>query len=423
MAAGSLWACALVLAAMLQAQDEAPAVAHAKRVVALLNQEQYADVAKEFTPQMTAALTPEALRTVWTALRQQAGSFTRHIDSRVTSPTPAITTAVLECEFERIQLNVIVSFDSGDRIAGLRFTPRAAATGATPSPVPDDITEEQVTIGTARWQLPGTLSFPKGPIVAAVVLVHGSGPSDRDETIGPNKPFRDLAWGLASRGVAVLRYEKRTRQYGMASAADRTAFTVRDEVTDDALAAASFLRAHARLRGTPVFVLGHSLGGTLAPRIAAEDPALAGLVIMAGATRPLLEAARDQFTYLSSLQPGVPVDIDAALSALRAAAPESYWKDLDAYNPAQAAAALTMPMLILQGGRDYQVTGVDLDGWRKTLDGRTNVTIRAYPALNHLFMAGEGKSTPAEYTREGHVADAVIADTATWMGSVARVRR
>jgi dienelactone hydrolase len=129
--------------------------------------------------------------------------------------------------------------------------------------------------------LPGTLSMPDGAISGAIVLVHGSGPHDRDQTLGPNKPFRDLAWGLAERGVAVLRYEKRTRQHAGKLAGNKN-LTVQDAVIDDVLAGAALLRKHDRIDPKRVFVLGHSLGGMLAPRIGAADPSLAGLIIMAG---------------------------------------------------------------------------------------------------------------------------------------------
>src|SRR5215831_9873048 len=162
-----------------------------------------------------------------------------------------------------------------------------------PKPSSNRFTEEAVTVGGDEWALSGTLSMPIGPIAGAVVLVHGSGPNDRDETVGANAPFRDLAWGLADRGVAVLRYEKRTRAHAAQLATVET-FTVREETTDDAIRAAALLRAHDRIDPKRIFVLGHSLGGTVAPRIAAEDRALAGIVIMAGSTRPLADVARDQ---------------------------------------------------------------------------------------------------------------------------------
>ena len=141
------------------------------------------------------------------------GAFTSFIDQRVTTPAAGITAVILGCQFEKTALNVILAFDAENKIAGLRFTPRAAAgpERADP-PTSSRFKEESVTVGAGEWALPGTLSMPVGPIAAAIVLVHGSGPNDRDETLGPNKPFRDLAWGLADRGIAVLRYEKRTRR-------------------------------------------------------------------------------------------------------------------------------------------------------------------------------------------------------------------
>jgi pimeloyl-ACP methyl ester carboxylesterase len=261
--------------------------------------------------------------------------------------------------------------------------------------------------------LPGTLSIPVGPVAAAIVLVHGSGPSDRDETLGPNKPFRDLAWGLADRGIAVLRYEKRTRQYA-GTMAGNSNLTVHEETTDDAILAAALLRTHDRLDPKRVFVLGHSLGATLAPRIGAEDRSLAGLIMMAGATRPFVEVAREQLAYLASLMPGA-IDPEEALKELQRSAPEAYWKDLDAYRPAGTAATLTIPMLILQGERDYQVTPADLQGWRAARGSRPNVMIKSYPTLNHLFLPGEGKSTPSEYDRPGHIPDFVLDDIADWI--------
>jgi len=100
---------------------------------------------------------------------------------------------------------------------------------------------------------------------------------------------------------------------------------------------------------------------------------------------------------------------------LRKSAPEAYWKDLEAYKPAQVAAKLTIPMLILQGERDYQVTLDDLQGWRDALGGSARVTIKSYPTLNHLFLPGEGKSTPSEYERAGQIPEFVVDDIAVWI--------
>jgi dienelactone hydrolase len=351
------------------------------------------------------------------SLRQQVGPFTSMLDERVTTPAAGVTAVALGCQFEKTALNVIIAFDGENKIGGLRMVPRPAS-NEEPTSVPTSsrFKEESVTVGHGEWALPATLSLPSGRIIGSVVLVHGSGPNDRDETIGPNKPFRDIAWGLADRGIAVLRYEKRTLQHGVRMAAATEGVTVREETTEDAGLAAELLRSRKEVDPQRIFILGHSLGGTLAPRIANEAPSLAGIIILAGATRPLLDVAREQLIYLSSLTAGAP-NPEESLQVLRKQAPESYWKDLDAYQPAQVAATLRIPMLIMQGERDYQVTHADLEGWREALKGRNDVTIKSYPTLNHLFMPGEGKGTPAEYERAGKVAEFVLDDIAEWIRS------
>ena len=408
----ALWTAAAVTAP--QPQDP-PEVQHARNVVEQMRAEKFDEVAREFDAKVASLMSAARLGEVWAMLRQQAGAFESFIDHRV-SAAGGITAVVLGCRFEKTSLNVMVAFDAENKIAGLRFAPRPGAADTAPAtPTSTRFKDEPVTIGAGEWALPGTLSMPVGQVAAALVLVHGSGPHDRDSTIGPNKPFRDLAWGLADRGIAVLRYEKRSHQHGSRMAAIKT-LTVREEAIEDALLAAALLRKHDRIDPAKIMVLGHSLGGTLAPRIAAEDRALGGIIIMAGTPRPLLDVAREQLAYLGSLHPGV-INTDTELERLRRMAPQSYWKDLDAHDPAQTAASLKAPILILHGERDYQVTMTDLEAWRKALGGRPNVTIKSYPALNHLFLPGEGKSTPADYERAAHIPDAVLDDIATWLRS------
>lgn len=413
----------LILSAPHPMHGQQPATAdRAIQIVDLLVREQFDEVAGQFNAQMSAALPPAQLKTVWAGLVQQIGAFRARLDQRVQPAANGNTAVALGCQFERAALNVIVTFDAEGKISGLRMVPRPVPSAdAVAPPQGSRFTEEPLTVGSGEWALPGTLSLPANPIAAAI-LVHGSGPQDRDETIGANKPFRDLAWGLADRGVAVLRYEKRSHQYA-GKLASISGMTVQHEVIDDAVAAVARLRQHPPTARLPVIVIGHSLGATLAPRIAQGDPDVAGLVIMAGAVRPLMEVAREQLAYLASIAPpGSSVDQQQALDTLRRAAPESYWKDLDAYHPAQVAATVKRPMLILQGERDYQVSMTDFELWRRALRGRSDVTFKSYPALNHLFMAGVGKSTPSEYLTAGHVADEVIEDIAAWIKQAAATR-
>jgi hypothetical protein len=271
----------------------------------------------------------------------------------------------------------------------------------------------------------------------AVVLVAGSGPQDRDETIGPNKPLRDLAWGLASNGIAVLRYDKRTAAHAAEMAAQVAEITVREETIDDALAAIDLLRATPGIDPARVFLAGHSLGGYLAPRIAAAVPGrLAGIALLEAHASPLQRLIEAQLRYLASDEGGADPQAVAMLGALPAQValvespnlspatpasglplgiPAAYWLDLRGYDPTTTARDLPIPIFIAQGGRDYQVPPGELLIWREALGGGADVTIREYPALNHLLLAGSGSSRPAEYRVPGHVAAEVVEDLAAWM--------
>lgn len=349
---------------------------------------------------------------------------------------------LVTCQFESIKVDVKVALNAKGEVSGLFFLPTSAGSEVAGPPAyanTNAFHERDFTVGSVEWRLPGTLTMPAetgGKSSPALVLVHGSGPNDRDQTLGAVKPFRDLAWGLASKGIAVLRYEKRTKEYAdRFKGPDQLKITVREETIDDALSAVKQLRETEGIDPKRIFVLGISLGGTLAPRIAQADPHIAGLVIMAGATRPLEDLIVDQTHYLLSLkEEQSPAEQDqlhqleaaaARVKQLRPAdassssnvmgAPVGYWLDLRAHDPVLEAKALKQPILILQGGRDYQVTQTDFNQWKQGLGASPRVAFELYPQLNHLFVSGEGKSTPQEYEKPGHVSATVIADIADWI--------
>lgn len=293
-----------------------------------------------------------------------------------------------------------------------------------------------MAIADGDCPLPATLTMPNGPgPFPAVVLVHGSGPNDRDESIGPNKPFKDLAWGLATRGIAVLRYEKRTKQCPTQMVQSLATLTVNEETVNDALAAVAYLRGVPAVDPDRVFVLGHSLGGTVAPRIAARDPRLAGLILLAASNRNLADLMVEQNEYLALSDGNITADEQQALADLRRQAERAkaldfkegevilgagraYWADILAYDPIATARSLAVPMLVLQGERDYQVTLVDFAAWKEGLAGRAGVQFKSYPALNHLFIAGSGQPNPGEYDVPGNVAREVVDDIAAWIAGL-----
>jgi dienelactone hydrolase len=290
---------------------------------------------------------------------------------------------------------------------------------------PDSFQEREVSIGT-QWKLGGTLTVPNGTgPFPGVVLVHDLGAADRDEVSGAVKVFKDLAEGLATRGVAVLRYEKRTRVYP--SVTQGKDYTAETEIIEDAVLAAGALRAQPEVKPGRIFELGFGLGGYLMPRIAEADGKLAGMIIVNGNARPLEDVAVDEAQYLGITgQQLVVIQESAAKIKKLTQADEdtkpllgmqgSYLLDLKDYNPTGQAKLLKLPMLILQGERDFQVNMKDFAGWKTGLEGMPGITMKSYPTLDHVLVEGTGKSAEADYRRPGqHVSPAVIDDAARWL--------
>ncbi len=425
------------------AEDEL--VVKARAMLAALERGDFQAAAGDFDETMMKVSGPDKLEEFWKQVPDKLGVFKRQTAAR-RDRFAGYEVACVTCEFEKVTLDARVVFDKNKKIAGFQFVPSLPPAKYEPPKYAETskFEEKEVSIGSEEWKLPGTLCMPKreGPF-PAVVLVHGSGPNDRDETIGPNKPFLDIAWGLATRGIATLRYDKRTLVYGTKLVADPklgAGLTVKEETVDDALEAVRVLQETPGIDPKKIFVLGHSLGGMLIPRIAlaGRELGISGFITMAGLTQPLAETYLRQMTYLFGLDGEISAGERKQLDEIKAQvaringlrdedarsaerilnAPLAYWLDLRDYYPPAVALQVEKPILILQGSRDYQVTTEDFENWKKSLDGRDGVEFKLYPKLNHLFFEGQGLPTPNEYTlQHGSVAEYVIADIATFINN------
>ena len=409
-----------------------PAVATATGFVRALERGAWADAAAVSALAPPAGTTSEALlRGIWTQLVGQLGALAA-LESAPAVANGDNRVVDLGGRFERSEVTLRVVVGPAGTVTGFWVTPpRPPAYTPPPYADPARVREQELTVG-ADPALGATLVAPReaaAPFPVAV-LVHGSGPNDRDERVGANRPFRDLALGLAARGVAVLRYDKRTYAQARALAGRRVTLDV--EAIDDALAAVAVARALPGADPGRVFVVGHSLGATFAPEIAGRDGRTAGAVLLAPSGRPVAEGTREQADYLAERaraagQPTAPFDTLRAhlrdLAARRLApdvpvlgAPAWYWYDLDDRRPLERARATRVPMLAVFGGRDYQVTAADAAAWRAALAGRLDAAVEVRPALNHLLVPGEGPSSPEEYqARPGHVEQALVERLANWM--------
>lgn len=306
---------------------------------------------------------------------------------------------------------------------------------------------QNITIGKhTKYPLKGILTLPSHTAepMPAVVLVHGSGPSNRDEKVGRLTPFKDLAEGLAEHGIASTRYDKRTYAHGLKLWMDRSkCITVREETIEDAILATELLRNDSRIDGTKIFILGHSMGGMLAPRIDAEGGRYRGLILMAGSPRRLEEIMREQVEESLQQMRGltkklVKKSMGRILNRLEGMYEQSeeearkikigggmtlyYFKEMGERPVSQYLEKMDKPMLILQGEKDFQVKkDIDFAAYQELLQDRKNVTFRLYANLNHAFVEsvyGSILKAGKEYRVKQHIRETVIRDIAEWILSV-----
>lgn len=433
-----------------------------------MTQGNFDQVVEYFAPGLARVASPDRLRTAWTQLGASFGAF-RELGGLQPRTIAGKTVLVASLTFSNGGLDGLVACDAKNQITEFRFVPAAAlaveskgersvsASGAASavaqllasSQVHSRGPHEMVVAHVSRSGVrivPMSVSSPLGPLPAAltlpagtgpfpaVVLVQGSGSHDLDETVGPNKPFRDLAEGLAKAGIASLRYDKRVYVY-RDEVAENSNLTVDDEVTVDALTALHLLAKHEAIDPRRVFVLGHSEGAVLVPRILSRDSQLAGGIMLAASARPLLDVMIEQTREVlpaggnSQAQVQTIVDALSAEKALLAkadakhpptgrfsGAPQSWWVSMHKYHQVAVAKSLARPLLILQGESDFQVSpSKDFGAWKRALANNANMTFRLYPGLSHLFMPAGKTRTVADYLDPANVDAAVVTDIASWI--------
>lgn len=411
------WIFLLLLAACMPNYAQQTNLQRAANILQWMKNAQSDSIYACFDAKMQQAIPASQLKNMWTQVEQQFGPLEKEKEWK----QDAIEGTVVyytDLKFQHAPLRFLIAFNAEHKVSGLRLLPVPPA--EKPLLVPFDsihLEESPLEVTTGDYTLPGVLTRPKGKSpLPIVVLVQGSGPQDRDGSIGPNKIYRDIAWGLASQGVAVLRYDKRTYVYGKASAPAGKEITPDEEVVEDAVSACKLAASLPFVDKRKVFLAGHSLGGLLAPLIATRCPSVTGLILLAAPSRPQDDILKEQIRYLASLNGNT----DEALLAqqfqqVKASAPQAYWDYLNQYAPVMTAYSLSIPMLFLQGERDYQVTMQDFSMWKLGMFGKTNATFRSYPTLNHCFMEGTGKSTPMEYNHPAQVSGKVMEDIAKWV--------
>ena len=397
-----------------------------KDVLCLVNRD-FETVAAGFNESIAKQVDAAALRQAWDSVAATAGDFISATGINYESKD-GIAVVTTTAEFENLGIIITLSYDNNGKIAGIWFN--FAPEDSKYQPVDTDLfTEEVVFIG--EYELKGVVTTPDNTDdYPVVVLVQGSGASDFDETVGANKPFKELAHGLAEKGIASIRINKRLYQKPVLM---HDQLTIWDEYMDDIYAAIDYAKANV---SENVYVIGHSQGGMSAPKIALDND-LKGIVMMAGSIRGLEDIVLDQNTatletmdeysdkekkqILKATQDGV-----AAVKALTEEStepvlgiPAQYWlslRDLDGENILKNR--LDIPVLVLQGTADFQVyMDKDFEYMKSVLGHKENITFKSYDGLNHLFMPQSlpGVADVTEYAAENHIPQYVIDDIADFI--------
>ena len=420
-----------------QSQDTKLCTAISQGTIRQFQTNQADSVFNYFNDDMRSRLSAAELAKIWSQLESAMGKYTGMGEPHGMQFEDYYQIET-QLRFEKKNLRYRLAFDKDNRISGMYFVPYKKHRNPQLEMVNNEIFQEMpIMIKTHDLNLPATLCIPKGiknfPII---VFVHGSGANDRDETIGPNKPFRDMAHGLAELGIASIRYDKRSlvNPNTLMDIGDKSMLDA--VVTDDALAAVKMAKEVQNVDPKQVFIVGHSLGAMMAPRIAQKDFEIKGIVMLAGNARPLEDLVYDQYKYIYN-QNGLTKTEKAKLREIKkqvknvkhldsyveagervklpVTSDVRFWQSVNDYKQVETAQSISQPMLIMQGLRDYQVMPREFKIWQHKLHKKNNVSFKSYAKLNHLFLEGEGKSYPKEYEVKGNVPQYVISDIAQWV--------
>lgn len=391
-----------------------------------------------FDTSVTAHINAGIMQSIWDRISMYVGDYKSYEDVR-TEKTDSADVVLIRVVFEKTKLDLRLEWNEIKKIIGINFIPPKSKTAYN---LPDYYAaskqyENKLIVKTGSYEMPAILCMPNNienpPIV---LLLAGSGPNDKDETIGPNKPLKDIALGLASNGIASLRYDKRSNVYGKKLDINKTGLY--EEVVEDALSAIKLIRANPTTKESKIFIAGHSLGAMCAPWVAEKSKEVIGIIMIAGPARPLEDIAEEQMEFL--LADKFPADKvkqkmieykkhtdlvrdpkklkKAESNDLPFGAPVYYWQSVKAYDFIKTAKKIKQPILVMQGERDYQVKMTDFEIWKKELGDNAKNKFKSYPGLNHLLQKGDKPSKPEDYQEPASVDVKVINDLVEFVKSI-----
>lgn len=428
--------------------------ARAKAIVSDLAARNFDKIEAQFDSTMSSVLPADKLTASWDQLISQVGKF-KEITATRQQEVQGYHVVFVTCEFEKHPLDVKLAMNAQGQVAGLFFVPARIALPHRPqNPVkPYPYREEDVSYDNKSTgnRLAATLTLPsgKGPF-PAVLLLTGSGPQDRDETVFGHKPFLVLSDYLTRKGIAVLRADDR----GVGKSTGNFAAATTADFATDAEAGVAYLKTRSEINSRMIGLIGHSEGGDIAPMVAARNPDVAFIVMLAGSGVRGDEIIVEQVRKLSELSGASSSEVEKRVAQQRelltlvekgtddpAVAKELREKLLEvvpeaqvgtamqqinspwyryflAYDPATALRKVSCPVLALNGSKDIQVAPEqNLPGIRKALEaaGNKHFEVEELPGLNHLFQTAKTGSLEEYAQIEETMSPVVLERVASWI--------
>ncbi len=412
---------------------EAQEYKHQEKAIKYLKHHNFRKLHKQFDKNLKKDVSVHFLKKGWIELEKEFGEYKSHGKTELVKGKESLLYVTL-VYFEEGSLVLTTSLNEKKKLDGITLTPKRYTLPEYGQNLVYN--KEDITIISGKYKLPGEIVLPLNlsKRVPLIIFVHGSGANDRYEGIGPIMVFKDFYLGLLTKGIACMVYDKRTLVYKKEY--DSMQYTLWDETIEDAINAFKLAKTRPEIDTNQIYIIGHSQGGYALPLILKNCIGVKGGISLAGCSRPLDELIEYQYNYLLRLDGKVNLPeklflkkemkkikfvrsdkLFTSKSDLKILGywPTEFWKSIKNYKPVEVLKTLEMPVLFLQGDRDYQVTNDDLKLWKTGYLEKQNWSFISYPKLNHLFIEGEGKPGPSEYWNGGNIPMYVIEDIAGWV--------
>lgn len=426
----------LLLPACFVYAQEANLLQQTKTIISHLQQKEFDSAYALFDANMQRQLSVTDIEIMWDNFIEKYDSLTNVHDPGI-HKKDSLWISETKLDFVKKSFILQLSLSSKGAVCGLFL--RNINLPYSPPAYVNTLTfyELKLDIAAKGISNEGVLSLPKiGGKPPLVIIVGGSGPTGMDASSGPNKPYKDLAWALASRGVAVYRYNKRTFNKANLNMKSVTEFGLKQEYGDDLKALVNYFSKSDKVDAKRIYILGHSQGGFMLPYFAKENGSkVKGYISLAGNFSTIADILPYQFRFLQSLNSDsaaikVYDELIAKAAYMQRNVESSniekdsmipgmtlyYLKDMAKEQPAKLAPYLFgKPFLAIQGGRDYQVPPSELEQWKVKFKNVCCAEFKTFDKLNHVMMEGEGAPNPAEYNTPANIPEYVPMFIADWI--------